>query len=347
MPSKQNLFEARTHGYKTFRIPGLAVTSGGVVLATVEARPGGGGDYSPNDLLLRRSADGGTTFDPFVKLVDHATYGAGPASNLVMIPDPDGGTEHAVFCHDYARVFAMRSADDGASFSDPVEITPVLEEFRREYSWRVVATGPGHGLRLRNGRLVVPVWMSDGSGTEFGPKHRGHRPSVVASIHSDDGGASWQRGEIVCRHGQQVEGQTLRNPSETVAVERIDGGVMFNVRSESMNNRRLIAVSPDGAGDWRVRGFDEALREPVCMASLIRHSWPRQGEPGRILFANPDTLDKEMRRAIDPRADAGPKSSGLSASSAITCPDSPTPESSRSPPCSASARPGGFAANTV
>jgi len=46
----------------------------------------------------------------------------------------------------------------------------------------LVATGPGHGLQLRNQRLVVPVWLSDGTGGEFGPKYRGHRPSILASI---------------------------------------------------------------------------------------------------------------------------------------------------------------------
>jgi hypothetical protein len=42
---KQNLFEARTNGYWTCRIPGIAVTKSDVVLVTTEARPGRGGDY--------------------------------------------------------------------------------------------------------------------------------------------------------------------------------------------------------------------------------------------------------------------------------------------------------------
>ena len=66
---------------------------------------------------------------------------------------------HVLYCHDYARVFYLRSDDDGATFSPVVEITSVFEAFRRDYPWRVVATGPGHGTQLRNGRLVVPVWL--------------------------------------------------------------------------------------------------------------------------------------------------------------------------------------------
>lgn len=291
---RQDLFEARTSGYRTYRIPGLAVTRNGVVLATTEARPGEGGDYADNDVLMRRSLDGGRTFGPAVKLVDHEDYGPGPASNFAMIPDRADGRLHAVFCHDYARAFYLHSDDDGESFSTPVEITEVFDRFHDDYPWRVCATGPGHGLQLRGGRLIVPVWMSDGSGQEFGPKHRGHRPSIVTLIYSDDHGLSWKRGEIVCRHGDVVDGVTVVNPSETIAAELADGRVMFNLRSESKAQRRLIATSPNGIGDWEMVGFDEALLEPICMASLLRYDWPDEGRAGRLLFANPANLEQTM-----------------------------------------------------
>lgn len=297
---RQHLFEARTNGYKTYRIPGIVTTPGGAVLATAEARPGEGGDYDYNDVVMRRSTDGGDTFGPFRKLVDHGAYGPGPASNFVMIPDRATGHVVALFCHDYARVFVMRSEDDGATWTKPREITDVFERFRDDYPWRVCASGPGHGTQLRNGRMIVPVWLSDGSGGEFGEDKRGHRPSVVTVVYSDDGGETWHRGEIVCRHGDSVEGVTVVNPSETVAVELSDGRVMFNIRSESMNNRRLVASSPDGVGEWSCEGFDRALVEPVCMGSLIRYDWADEEGPGHILFANPDTLDTDMRPGVDP-----------------------------------------------
>ncbi|MBI5685250.1 MAG: FAD-dependent oxidoreductase [Verrucomicrobia bacterium] len=294
---KQNLFEARTNGYWTCRIPGIVVTKNNTVLVTTEARPGRGGDYDFNDVLMRRSTDGGKTFGPIVKLLDHTTYGDGPVSNFVMIPDRDSGRVAAVFCHDYARVFTMHSDDDGVTWSKPVEITPVFDQFKSDYPWRVCATGPGHGTQLRNGRMIIPVWLSDGSGKEFGKgKHRGHRPSIVAAISSDDRGTTWKRGGIVCRHGDVVEGVTVVNPSETVAVELADGRVMFNMRSESKINRRLVAVSPDGASGWTGHRWDPALLEPVCMASLIRHGWPKGRQPGRILFANPSNLENELIR---------------------------------------------------
>ena len=293
MLKKTNLFEARTYGYSTCRIPGLAVTAAGTILASTEARPDDGGDYDGNDILIRRSTDRGETFGEAIKLIDHNTYGAGPTSNFVMIPDRGSGRIVAVFCADYARVFTMYSDDDGVTFTAPEEITDVFKRFLPHYPWAVCATGPGHGLQLRNGRMIVPVWLSDGSGTEMGG-HRGHRPSVVTVIYSDDGGATWNPGDIVSRHNDTVDDTTVVNPSESVAVELADGSVMLNMRSESTIDRRLVATSPDGAGDWTVRGFDDALLEPVCMASMLRYDWSTADRPGHILFVNPDNLENEL-----------------------------------------------------
>ena len=77
--------------------------------------------------------------------------------------------------------------DDGKTFTEPVEITSAFEAFRPSYDWKVLATGPGHGIRLSNGRLLVPVWLSSGTGGHA------HRPSVVSVVYSDDRGRTWRR----------------------------------------------------------------------------------------------------------------------------------------------------------
>ena len=160
---------------------------------------------------------------------------------------------HFLFCSAYKRAYYMRTTDDGDSFTEPVDITDTFEGFRADYDWKVIATGPGHGIRHSSGRLIVPVWLSDGTAGHA------HRPSVVATIYSDDAGATWQRGEIVVRHPE------LKNPSETLAVELSDGQVMLNIRNESPEHRRAVAVGPDGAAGWSPVRFDDALVEPICM----------------------------------------------------------------------------------
>jgi sialidase-1 len=286
---KQNLLQARTAGYHTYRVPGLLVTNSGTALATAEARREGSGDWGDNDVVLRRSRDQGRTWDPPRLIVAQKTYGPGPISNFVLLGDRDRGAVHALFCYDYRRMFHIHSTDDGATFSAPVEITLALEQFRSDYPWKVIATGPAHGTQLRNGRFIVPVWMSDGSGKEMGKGRLGHRPSIVSLIYSDDRGRTWHRGDIVCRTDEH-----FRNPSETILVELADGRVLFNLRSESPENRRLVSISPDGIRAWSEPRFDRALLEPVCMASLIRLTWPAHGSRSRILFANPDNLENML-----------------------------------------------------
>lgn len=288
MLEQQTLFTARTGGYHIYRIPGVLCTPRGVVLATTEARRGSGGDYDDIDILLRRSLDGGQTWEPARKVVDQQWYGPGPCNNFVMVADRDTGTVQALYSHDYLRVYQMTSTDDGASFSDPVEITSVFERLRDRFPWQVVACGPGHATQLRNGRMIVPVWLSDGTGTEMGAGHRGHRPSAVSLVYSDDRGATWQCGDIV------VPVTSRLNPSEPLCVELSDGRVLFNIRHEGDNHHRLITVSQDGVTGWSEPWYDEALREPICMAGLIRWTWPTADAPGAVLFSNPDNVEREF-----------------------------------------------------
>ncbi len=289
MLEKHNIFEARTAGYWNYRVPGIVCTPRGTVLVSAEARQGSGGDWDDNDVLMRRSLDSGQTWLPPQRLVSQADYGPGPVGNFVMIVDRHAACVHALYCHSHSRFFAMRSHDEGATFSEPIEITASMQAFRQRYNMRVLAFGPGHGIQLANGRLVVPVWMSNGEGTEFGAGKLGHRPSEVACIYSDDHGQSWHCGDTVIRTDNE-----FRHPSETVAVQLNDGRVLFNIRSEGKENRRLISISDDGAFGWSKPRFDPALLEPVCMGSILKVQAQSAQGLHTMLFANPDNLENEL-----------------------------------------------------
>lgn len=294
---QQDLFRAGTGGYALYRIPGIVATRNGTLLAYCEARRTGKSDWDSIDLLLRRSTDDGRTWDqprkPFTvegpkvknpvalekKLAgpDDVTY-----HNPAAIADRKPGLVHFLFCLEYARCFYARSRDYGRTWSRPVEITSAFDRFRPEYDWKVLAAGPGHGIELRGGRLVVPVWLSTGTGSG------GHRPSVTSTIYSDDGGKSWQRGEIAVPNTAEWV-----DPNETSVVELSDGRVMLNVRSESPAHRRLLTYSRDGAAGWSRPEFHPQLLEPVCMGSMVRLP-ARRGSRGGILFANPDALESRI-----------------------------------------------------
>lgn len=289
-----DVFPARTHGYEVYRIPGLLVTQRGTLLAYAEARKGGSGDWGSIDIVMRRSDDGGRTWSPQRVIANVAGAKArNPVSPARVLPGPEAitynnpiaiadrrpGVVHFLFCIEYMRAFYMRSDDDGRSFSKPVEITGAFEEFRPKYAWKVIATGPGHGIQLKNGRLIVPVWLSLGEGGN------GHRPSSASTVYSDDGGATWHAGEIAVPNTEEWV-----NASETVAVQLADGRVMLNVRTESPANRRLVTTSADGATGWSTPRFQEELKEPICFGSIARLSGAGDGRRNRFVFVNPDNL---------------------------------------------------------
>jgi len=302
---KVDLFESGVDGYALYRIPGVAVTKKGVVLAWCEGRKTGRGDWGPIDAMLRRSTDGGKTWLPRQRIVHVEGElpvnpvaaaqkldkpGDNTANNPVAIADHETGAVHFLYCLEYMRCFYMRSDDDGATWSKPIEITATFEPFRKEYDWKVIATGPGHGIQLTHGphkgRLIVPVWMSLGTGGHA------HRPSVTATIYSDDHGKTWHRGEIAI-----PDKPPFRYPSETVAVQLANGNVLLNARSESDAHRRIQTISHDGATGWTKPEFNEQLLEPICMGSMIRFSRKPDNDKNRILFANPHNLERADGKA--------------------------------------------------
>ena len=291
---KADLFTAGEGGYKLYHIPGIVVTAKDAVLAWCEARQTSG-DWDQIEILLRRSTDEGKTWSEPRKIADVpgpktknpfslAVKGVNPAdvtyNNPVLIADRDGAM-HMLFCLEYMRCFYQRSDDDGVNWSTPVEITNAFEKFRSAYDWKVLATGPDHGIQLKSGRLIVPVWLSTGTGGNA------HRPSVTATIYSDDQGQTWNAGDIAVPCTEE-----WINPNETVAIELADGRVMLNARSESKAHRRLVTMSANGATGWSTPKFDDALLEPICMGSIVRYSLAKDGGKNRILFSNPDNLSR-------------------------------------------------------
>ena len=163
------LFSAHKDGYHTYRIPALAVTTKGTVLAFCEGRKGGGGDSGDIDLLVKRSLDQGQTWGDQHVIWDDGTNTCG---NPCVVVDRETGTiwllttwnrgdDHegeiiARKSHDTRRVFVTSSTDDGHSWAVPREITTDV----KLTNWTWYATGPGGGIQLERGehkgRLVIP-----------------------------------------------------------------------------------------------------------------------------------------------------------------------------------------------
>jgi sialidase-1 len=283
---KSEVFPPELNGIVRYRIPGVVVTPKGTVLAYAEARKNGSSDWGEIEIHLRRSTNGGKTWEASSQIAHHGARLEGnprkaeggekeqTVNNPVAIVDRETGAIEFLYCINYARCYSMRSTDDGVTWSAPVDITASFEPFRAKYDWKVIATGPGHGIQIRSGRLVVPIWLAYGKAGD-------HAPSAAGTIYSDDHGMTWQAGELCLPN----EGD-FGNPNETMITEVSNGCVMLVSRSVSKANRKIVTTSPNGATDWTTPVFHDQLWEPVCMASIIAHP----SKPGTLIYSNPHTL---------------------------------------------------------
>jgi sialidase-1 len=281
---KTEVFPPGLNGIARYRIPGMVVTAKGTVLAYCEARRNNSSDWGEIEVHLRRSTDGGKTWQPPQHIAHRAARIEGnprkktggeheqTVNNPVAIVDRETGAIEFLYCVNYARCFSMRSIDDGVTWSKPVEITASFEPFRKHYDWKVIATGPGHGIQMKNGRLVMPIWLAFGGIGD-------HGPAACATIYSDDHGKTWLAGEIAIPNEGEFE-----DPNESILAPLSDGRVMVISRSVSKPNRKLVTTSANGATGWSRAEFHPELWEPRCMASLLAHP------SGILLFSNPHTL---------------------------------------------------------
>jgi sialidase-1 len=255
----------------------LAVTTRGTLLAFCEGRKHSRADSGDIDIVLRRSLDGGKTWTGMQVVAD---MGSDCIGNPCPVVDAGTGTIWLPLTWNLAaggeskivqglaprHVYLCRSTDDGVTWSVPVEITGQV----KRPDWRWYATGPGHGIQLRSGRLLIPCDFSTGAPD---PARRDFGSHV---IFSDDHGATWQI-------GGSIEGQV----NECAAAQFDDGRVYLNMRRYGPANRRAVAWSSDEGETWSAPALDDALIEPVCQASVLKLA----GE--RVLFCNPASLKRE------------------------------------------------------
>ncbi len=280
------VFQAGQGAYHTYRIPSLITTPKGTLLAFVEGRKNGRGDTGDIDLLLRRSSDGGKNWGEIQVVWND---GVNTCGNPCPVIDQSTGTIWLLLTHNLKgdlekdivegtskgsrTAWVTKSTDDGVTWAAPVEITKSV----KQSDWTWYATGPGVGIQLKSGRLLIPC-DNKVAVTKARQSH---------VIYSDDHGGTWKLGGVVGP-----------NCNESQAIERTDGTVVLNMRSYESHNRRFVATSTDGGLTFSKPVEDPILIEPVCQASILRYP----GEPSRVLFSNPASTKRDnltVRLSLD------------------------------------------------
>nr|MDO8088186.1 sialidase family protein [Candidatus Sigynarchaeum springense] len=303
-----DVFIGGQEGFPVYRIPSLAVTRKGTMLAFCEGRQSIS-DASQNAIVLKRSTDGGKIWEP-LKVV--ARMGRDSLNNpqtavvretgrviLFFQRYPYPSNENTVVAGYVASPlkrllglraldsWSMHSDDDGATWSSPRDITRQVKPPAPATS---LASGPGIGIQLRRGRHAGRLLMPFNCGP-YG-KWR------VFCAFSDDAGETWHRGQFAPEPGPG-------HANEVQVVERVDGTVLLNARNQRGAKRRKVATSSDGGETWSPLAVDGTLIEPVCQGSIIRHLDPLDGEKSVILFANPASEARRENGAVRASFDEG------------------------------------------
>ena len=184
--------------------------------------------------------------------------------------------------HGTSYLSLIYSDDDGATWSDPIDINSDIKA-----DWmKFLGTGPGAGIQIKNGeyagRIVFPVYYTNGAGKQSS-----------AVIYSDDHGETWNMGESPndgrdLGNGSFGNSQTMTDGlelTECQVVEMTNGQLKLFMRNTGSYVR--IATSFDGGATWDSEVYeDKNLPEPYCQLSVINYSKKIDGEDA-IVFANP------------------------------------------------------------
>lgn len=275
----------RGQGAPVYRIPALAVTTRGTLLAAYDARPTMADVPSHIAIVLRRSEDGGRTWnEQQVVRRDTVPLGFGDPSLLV-----DRETGRVFMFHAASVKQGFAGAATGNRDDDPnvlhVDVSVSDDDGRtwrhrrltsqvKDAAWGGLFASSGTGIQLRRGphagRLVQQFVIRRTGGV------------WAASLVSDDHGVSWRMGALV---GPGVD--------ENKTVELPDGSVLLDSRARPY---RLTARSTDGGLSYGPLTADPQRVDPANNAAILA---VRTGRSDGLLFSN--TADSTHRQKLTVR----------------------------------------------
>lgn len=273
-------------GSPFYRIPALAVSAKGTVLAAYDARPTLADLPSNIAVVVRRSRDNGRTWGaPIYVRRDTAPYGYGDPSFVVdrettriflfyassvrqgIFGSHKGNDENDPNVH---QADVSMSDDDGLTWTHR-RITAAI----KKPEWTSLFASSGAGIQLQRGahkgRLIQQYAVRIGD------------TFYAASVMSDDHGATWRMGGLV---GPGAD--------ENKVAELADGRLMLNSRAKPY---RKVAFSSDGGDTWTGWRDEPQLIDPANNGAIMRYDERTAGTRAHwLLFSN--TAHASQRRNV-------------------------------------------------
>lgn len=197
--------------------------------------------------------------------------------NIFLRSKRDGHDSGPFNAHYTSYLWTTYSDDNGQTWSSPVDITTQVKA-----DWmRFLGTGPGTGIQLKNGNLMIPVYFTN----------RDNKQSA-AIIVSSDGGKTWVRGASPNdAYLSDIGGARYLNTNdyeitESQVVQLNNGDIKMFSRNRS--GAVIISTSHDGGMTWDkgARLREGTLLDPYSQMSVIHYSKLIDGKE-YLVFANP------------------------------------------------------------
>lgn len=259
-------------GHRQYRIPALAVSTRGTILAAYDGRPNLDDLPNPIDLLIRRSTDNGHTWGP-QQTVRTGTGLDGYGDPSLLVDTATG------------RIFMFHAAGTHAGFFESVEGLEDEDAIQHADLSYSDDDGVTWTHRRLTGMLkcegMTGLFAAAGAGIQI---HAGpftgrlvqqfvvlFRGDIMsASAYSDDHGDTWTLGELI------------PGGNENKVASRADGSLLLHSRATPF---RLTAVSWDGGQSYTPAQPHLELPDPSDNGSVARFD----GLPHVASLASPET----------------------------------------------------------
>ncbi|NXA42705.1 NEUR4 protein, partial [Eudromia elegans] len=275
-PARTVLFEKESNGV-TYRVPALLyLPCMAKLLAFAEERLSAD-DAHANLLVLRR----GTIYRNYVewedmRVLETATLKHHRSMNPCPIYDKFTGTLFLFFItvlgktpeayqiitgQNVTRLCYVTSTDQGLNWSKVTDLTQEVIG-RAIKDWATFALGPGHGIQLRSGRLLIPAYSYHIDCKECFGKLCKTTPHSF-TFYSDDHGRSWRFGEFIPN--------LQTGECQLVSVDEEDGSNVLYCNARSPLGFRVQALSTDDGAVFHIGQLVQRLVEPPhgCHGSIV------------------------------------------------------------------------------
>ena len=306
----------------TYRVPGLATTRNGTLLAIYDVRHINSHDLQGDiDIGLSRSTDNGNTWEPMRIVLDMGEWGGLPqtyngVSDASIIVDRSsdkifiaGYWMHGLHDQETGKWIEGLTADNDSWKYQQERKYSGPGFYPRQTGQFLISTSnddgqtwsePANLTRMCKKEewdlwAVAPgrgITLEDGT-LVFPSQGRDEQKRGFSNItYSKDGGITWQTSKAA-----------YYKTNECAVTQLSDGTVMLNMKFggnrdlRGNQNGRAVAITTDLGETWTEHATSRnTLREPACMGSIHRHVYMEDGIARSILlFSNPD-VDHNPRR---------------------------------------------------